>query len=98
MPTDRPVNSPANRRSTDQDPTEIATLTCLSQSVKGWYFQFVVRSRVSTKRSTACCVPVRRMVAAFEPRCGQGLVCNKILKRGRVARPNGAEPVHLSPS
>ena len=92
------MNSPANRRSTDPDPIESATLTCLSQSVKGWYFQFVMRSRVSNTRSTACYVPVRRMVAAFELRCGQGLVCNKILKRGRVVRPNGAEPVHLSPS
>ena len=92
------MNSPADRRPTDPDPIESATLTCLSQSVKGWYFQFAMRSRVPNKRSTACCVPVRRMIAAFELRCGQGLVCHKILKRGRVVRPNGAKLVHLSPS
>ena len=92
------MNSPANRRSTDPDPIESATLTCLSQSGKGWYFQFVMRFRAPNKRQTACCVPVRRMVAAFELRFGRGLVSNSILKGGQVVRPNGAEPVHLVPS
>ena len=79
-------------------PIESATLTCLSQSGKGWYFQFVMRSRVSSKCPTACCAPVRRMTAAFELRFGQELVCDKILKGGRGVKPNGAESVSLSPS